>query len=168
MSMPLRTAFVLVPLVLTACSTTGTQGPTAPATAATPATEEAPKVESEAILAREQVTDEASVKHILISWDALGPTLNGQQDPRASDRSRAEAAKLITELAERSENGEDFESLMAEYSEDGGSARSGVAYPVTREAQLAFMFRRIALRLEPGEQGVVKTNFGYHLVRRVE
>lgn len=169
MSTLLRAALVLTSLALAACSTTGAQAPSpaTPGTAGTPAAE-APNVESVEILARDEVTEKASVKHILISWGELGPSLNRQQDPRASDRSRAAAGALITEIAKRAEEGEDFEQLMSEYSEDAGSSQNAMAYPVTRDAQLAFMFRRLALRLEPGEQGVVKTQFGYHLILRVE
>lgn len=165
----LRAALALSFLATAACQTTGATGPTATAAAPeAPAAAPVPVVESDTILARDEVTAKASVKHILISWGELGPTLNGQQDPRAGDRTREAAGKLIKELQARAEEGEDFELLMAEYSEDAGSARSGMSYPVTRDSQLAFMFRRLSLRLEQGELGIVKTQFGYHLIRRME
>jgi len=167
MNTPVRVILALLLVSVAACRTTATPAPSSSGTVVAPPPA-APSVESEEILARDEVTTRASVKHILISWGELGPTLNGQQDPRASNRTRAEAGELITSLGARALEGEDFDLLMAEYSEDAGSARSGMSYPVTRDSQLAFMFRRLSLRLEPGEQGVVKTQFGYHLIRRVE
>lgn len=150
-----------------ACQTSSRQGPSA-VEHAIELEAQRPQIQSEDILAREQQTESASVKHVLIGWDALGPMLQGRQDPRAAERTREEAAELIQDVQQQFEDGADFSTLMALYSEDGGSAKSGMAYPVTREGDLAFMFRRLSLRLHPGETGIVETAFGYHLILRLE
>lgn len=167
----MRRVLVLLPALclpsLTACQTPARQGPSV-TERAVEREAEAPKIQSEDILAREQQTETASVKHVLISWDTLGATLQGRHDPRAAERTQAEAAALIRDIQQQAESGADFSTLMALYSEDGGSAKSGRAYPVTREGDLAFMFKRLSLRLHPGESGIVETPFGYHLILRLE
>ena len=58
--------------------------------------------------------------------------------------------------------------LFAELSEDEGSAKSGMAYPVTPDAGLVEPFKNLSLRLDVNEVGVVKTDFGVHIIQRVE
>jgi hypothetical protein len=57
---------------------------------------------------------------------------------------------------------------MQANSEDRGSATNPEGYWVTPDAQLVLDFRRLGLRLEVGETGVVETDFGFHLMIRVE
>jgi hypothetical protein len=57
---------------------------------------------------------------------------------------------------------------MAELSEDPGSAATGAAYDVTPEAGLVAPFKALGLRLKVREVGVVKTQFGIHILQRVE
>lgn len=125
-------------------------------------------VESSEILAREPVTPRASVAHILIGWAELAPAYRGSMDPRASARSKAEADKVALELLARVRNGEAIEPLMAEFSEDPGSAKSGRPYPVTPEAGLVEPFKNLSLRLNMGEAGLVLTDYGWHVIKRVQ
>jgi parvulin-like peptidyl-prolyl isomerase len=121
-----------------------------------------PELQSNDILERDAVTKKSKVKHILISWKELG------DDERAKQRSRAEADALAKSLYDRVVAGEEIEPLMAEFSEDPGSAQSGIAYDVSPSAQLVFEFRRMGLRLNVGETGLVLTQFGWHVMKRVE
>jgi peptidyl-prolyl cis-trans isomerase D len=57
---------------------------------------------------------------------------------------------------------------MAELSEDPGSAKSGQSYDVKTDTQFVVPFKNLALRLKVGEVGVVKTEFGIHIIQRVE
>ena len=57
---------------------------------------------------------------------------------------------------------------MAEFSEDPGSAESGQSYEVTPSAGLVFEFKRLGLRLKLHESGMVLTDFGWHVMQRVE
>jgi hypothetical protein len=162
---PLLPAFLLALLAACSASQPATRSETA---ASAPAPKPPPPLQSEDILAREQVTRRAMVKHILIGWDALKGNLGDRMDPRAAARTEEQAVALVEELLGRVKAGEPFEQLMAEYSEDGGSASTGRAYEVQRDSQLVFMFRRLGLRLHPDEVGVVASPFGYHIMKRVE
>ena len=124
--------------------------------------------ESADILARTEVVESASVKHILLSWKDLGASYGGQQDPRGAARERADADKLVETLVARLKKGEAIEPLMKEFSEDPGSAASGQGYPVTPGAGLVEPFKKLSLRLKKGEVGVVLTQFGLHIIQRTE
>ena len=71
-------------------------------------------------------------------------------------------------LLERARADEAFEPLMAEFSEDPGSAASGESYSVTPDAELVFEFKRMSLRLNVGESGLVLSQYGWHIIKRVE
>lgn len=120
-------------------------------------------LESADILAREPVTQTAKVKHILLSYaDTKG------EDPRGQKRTRAELEKLVADTVAKLKGGAKIEPLMAELSEDPGSAKSGNSYDATPDAGLVEPFKKLSLRLKPGEVGVVKTEFGYHIIQRVD
>jgi peptidyl-prolyl cis-trans isomerase D len=133
---------------------------------------EAPKssagVISEDILAREPVANTAQVKHILISWADLADAFNGHQDERAAKRTMPEAEKQVQSLVAQLQAGADFDMLMKQWSEDKGSAQSGHAFTVTPDAQLVIEFRQLSLRLNPGEIGVCQSDFGFHIIKRLE
>jgi parvulin-like peptidyl-prolyl isomerase len=122
------------------------------------------KLESTAILKRKPETDVAKVKHIIIGWDEMN-----DGDPRAVNRTRAQLEKLVADLLARLKKGEDFEALMVAHSEDTLDAvKSGKPIEVTADAQLTLPFINLSRRLKVGEVGVVRTEFGLHIVKRVE
>jgi parvulin-like peptidyl-prolyl isomerase len=122
------------------------------------------KLESLAILRRKPETKEAKVKHILVGWSEVNAG-----DPRGKKRTRAELEKLVPELLDRAKKGEPFESLMIAFSEDAPEAvKSGQPYSVTPDEQLVQPFIDLSLRLKVGELGVVRTEFGMHIIKRVE
>jgi peptidyl-prolyl cis-trans isomerase D len=116
------------------------------------------------ILAREPVANHAQIKHILIGWKDL----ESAHDPRAHKRTKQEAEALVKSLLTQLEAGADFDMLMKQHSEDPGSASTGRAYPVSPDAQLVIEFKQLGLRLEVGEVGVVQSDFGFHIMKRVE
>ncbi len=121
-------------------------------------------LESVAIMKRTTTAAKVKVKHILLGWKDLHA-----EDPRGVARTRAELVKLVKKtLAALAKKGTKIEPLMAELSEDPGSAVSGVAYDVTPDARLVKPFLDLSLRLKLGEVGVVKTQFGIHIIKRVE
>jgi parvulin-like peptidyl-prolyl isomerase len=121
------------------------------------------KLDSADILKRAPETEKAKVKHILVGWQQVNAG-----DPRAKKRSRAELEKLVPQILEEAKK-EPFESLMIKYSEDVPEAvKSGDAYPVTPDAGLVEPFKKLSLRLKVGEIGVVRTQFGMHVIKRVE
>jgi hypothetical protein len=124
--------------------------------------------ESQQMLAREPVTERAAVKHILVAWGELAPAYGGQIDPRAATRSREDADALALQLLAQVRAGDPIEPLMAEHSEDPGSASTGVSYTATPDASLVPPFKTLSLRLEVGETGLVLTRYGWHIIQRVE
>jgi parvulin-like peptidyl-prolyl isomerase len=121
-------------------------------------------LESAAILKRTAVHERATVKHILLGWTEVHA-----EDPRGVKRTRAELEKLVkATLKKLSKKGANFEAVMAELSEDPGSAKSGESYTATPDAGLVKPFLDLSLRLEVNEIGVVKTDFGIHIIKRIE
>jgi peptidyl-prolyl cis-trans isomerase D len=119
---------------------------------------------SVAILKRTTVHDRVKVKHILLGWKDVHA-----EDPRGVKRSRVELEKLVkATLKKLSKKGASFEAAMAELSEDPGSAKTGEAYEATPTAGLVKPFLELSLRLDLNEIGVVKTDFGIHIIKRVE
>ena len=125
-------------------------------------------IDSHAILARVEGPGPVEIKHVLIAWDALAATYRGALDPRAARRSNALAAALAQQVAAAlAKDPSQIAALMKEHSEDPGSADDGRAYTVEADAPFVDEFKALALRLDVGEVGVVKTRYGYHVMLRV-
>ncbi len=120
-------------------------------------------LESAAIMKREQLTDHAKVKHILLGWTEVHA-----DDERGKKRDRKALEKLVKATVAKLQKGAKIEPLMKELSEDPGSAESGMSYDVTPDAGLVPPFKQLSLRLKVKEVGVVKTVFGIHIIQRVE
>jgi peptidyl-prolyl cis-trans isomerase D len=116
------------------------------------------------ILAREPVANEAQVKHILIAWKDL----ESANDPRAQKRSKSDAETQVKSLLTQIKAGADFDMLMKAHSEDPGSASNARAYPVSPDAQLVIEFKQLSLRLNVTEVGVVQSDFGFHIIKRIQ
>ncbi|HWO25834.1 MAG TPA: peptidylprolyl isomerase [Kofleriaceae bacterium] len=125
-------------------------------------------VVSRDILEREPVANTAQVKHILISWKDLADTYQGRMDQRAAKRDKAAAEAEVKSIVEQLRGGADFDTLMKAHSEDPGSASTARAYAVSPDAQLVIEFRQISLRLKVSEFGVCQSDFGFHIVKRIE
>jgi len=132
-----------------------------------PATPSSPAVSAD-ILAREPLSNTAKVKHILISWKDLEEAFGGHQDPRAQKRSKAEAEAQVKSLVDQLKAGGDFDALMKASSEDLGSAASGTPFTVTPDAQLVIEFRQLSLRLKVNEIGVCQSDYGFHIIKRLQ
>ena len=74
----------------------------------------------------------------------------------------------MKETVAKLKKGEKIEPLMKSLSEDPGSAATGEGYDVTPDAGLVEPFKQLSLRLKVGEVGVVKTQFGIHIIQRTE
>jgi hypothetical protein len=119
-------------------------------------------VVSKDILQREPIANNASVKHILISWKEIA------RDPRAKDRTKAQAEAEITKLVGQIKAGESFDELMKQNSEDPGSAMTARPYKVSPDASLVIEFKMLATRLRVDEVGVCESEFGFHIIKRIE
>ena len=116
------------------------------------------------ILAREAATNSSKVKHILIGWKDL----ESAQDERAKKRTKQEAEALVRSLVKQLQGGADFDALMKQNSEDPGSANGARSYDVSPDAQLVIEFKQLGLRLNVNEVGVVQSDYGFHIMKRVE
>lgn len=127
------------------------------------------KLDSKEILARPAGTEGVLVQHILVSWKdkAAIYAQRGGQDPRGTARTEADVETLVNATLARIAKGEDFKALMAELSEDPGSNKSGMPYPVDPQAPMVPPFKNMAMRLKLDEIGVVASPFGYHIMKRV-
>lgn len=126
------------------------------------------RVISTDILSREPVANRTRVKHILIGWRALADNYGGGMDPRAEKRTKQMAEKDVESILAQLKGGADFDTLMKAHSEDSGLAANPDGYEVSPDAQLVLDFRRLGLRLQVDEIGVVETQFGFHIMKRVE
>ncbi len=124
-------------------------------------------LESADILARPAGTETAHVQHVLLGWKDSPAAAQGMTDPRSAARTKADTDKLATEVLAKAKAGEDMVALMKQYSEDPGSKDDGRAYPVQPGPSSVPGFTNMALRLQLGEVGLVKTDLGWHVVKRV-
>ena len=157
----------LLALMLVACS--GSPGGPTMNSSMNGGPEQTPQsssVVSADILSREAVTNTAQIKHILIGWKDSGG--EGQRDPRAAKRSKKDAEDQVRALMTQIKAGADFDALMKQWSEDPGSASSGRSYEVTPGAQLVIEFKNLGLKLKVDEVGVVESDFGFHVMKRVQ
>ena len=124
-------------------------------------------VVSQDIMAREPVANHVKVKHILIAWKELDSD-EYHGDPRGTKRSKADAENLVRALVAQLKSGTDFDQLMIQNSEDAGSAATGEPFDVSPDAKLVIEFKTLGLRLAVGEFGVCESEFGFHIMKRVE
>jgi hypothetical protein len=165
----MRLAVVIALVLAAACGTAkpgGMSGPTMNGKVNKPLPSET--VVSLDILEREPVSNRTMVKHILVSWKDLADAFGGNMDPRGAARSKNDAEDAVRAIRKEIDAGADFDSLMGEHSEDRGSAAIAKAYMVTPDANLVLEFRQLGLRLDVGEVGVCETQFGFHIIKRVE
>jgi hypothetical protein len=164
-----RAAVVAVAFCLAACGPGMKGGPAMNNSMNGPeATPQSSPVVSADILAREPLTNAAHVKHILIAWKDLGDAYGGHLDPRAALRTKADAEAKVREILAKLKAGASFDAEMKEDSEDPGSALNAHVYDVSPDAQLVIEFRMIGMRLHPGEIGVVQSDYGFHIVLRID
>ncbi len=85
----------------------------------------------------------------------------------ASDATlNAEAQKKAEDVLAKLKAGGKFEDLAKEYSADPGSAEQGGDLGWFGKGTMVKEFEDAAFALQPGEMsGLVKTNFGYHIIR---
>jgi parvulin-like peptidyl-prolyl isomerase len=98
--------------------------------------------------------------HILVSYKGVAQT--------SATRSKAEALKLAQDLLARAKKGEAFETLAKQYS-DCPSAKDGGDLGFFRQGQMVPPFDKAAFSLKPGQMSdIVETQFGYHIIKRVQ
>jgi peptidyl-prolyl cis-trans isomerase SurA len=77
---------------------------------------------------------------------------------------------LVNELYHRAKQGEDFQTLAKEYSEDRGSAGNGGELPWFGAGRMVQEFEKAAFDLSSNEEisQPVRTGFGWHILKRID
>jgi foldase protein PrsA len=101
-----------------------------------------------------QSIDYASVRHILIGCDK-----------EAEQAVEDEKNKKAQEILDRVNSGEDFAALAEEFSEDEGSKNTGGIYQVRQNGQFVPEFEQWAFSHKPGDTGIVRSEFGFHVMK---
>lgn len=88
---------------------------------------------------------------------------------KAGDESEKEAREKIEGLLQRVKNGENFEDLCRQFSEDPGSASRGGEIGFMQRGDFVPEFEEVAFLLDPGEfSDIVKTRFGFHIIQCID
>jgi len=126
-------------------------------------------VVSSSILAREPLANKVEVKHILIGWKSVGRD-GKPNDKRAMEREKSDAETLVkTIVGQLRANAIDFDTAMKTYSEDPGSASGARPYTVAHDdMNFDSDFRMLSIRLNTDEFGVVESQFGFHIIKRIQ
>jgi peptidyl-prolyl cis-trans isomerase C len=101
--------------------------------------------------------------HILLS---TRDTVTGQE---VSEETKKEKRQQIDKILERVKKGEDFASLVREYSDDPGSKNTRGEYTFARGQFRNPEFESAAFALKTNQiSGVVTTAFGFHIIKLYE
>lgn len=100
-----------------------------------------------------------SVRHLLVQPD--------EQTDEAWDAAYQEAQRLLEEWKSGDADEDSFAALATEYTEDGGSKSNGGLYQnITRTSNYVEPFLNWAVdeSRKTGDTGIVKTDYGYHIM----
>ncbi|HEV2275962.1 MAG TPA: peptidylprolyl isomerase [Acidobacteriaceae bacterium] len=105
-----------------------------------------------------QVPDQVKVRHILI-----------KVDPSADAKTDAAAKQQADNILKQLKAGANFADLAKKYSDDPGSKAEGGELGFIQRGVTVPAFESAAFGLQPGQlSGVVKTQFGYHIIQSEE
>jgi len=99
-----------------------------------------------------EVSDSASVRHILIS----------PENPKIGSKERAKV--LADSLLSVINNGGNFDTLVVKYTDDTGSKSKGGVYEDFTEGTMVKPFNDFSFKSKVGDIGIVETDFGFHIV----
>jgi peptidyl-prolyl cis-trans isomerase NIMA-interacting 1 len=149
---------ILLTLVANACIVTTHDGPGAPPKAAV---EE--RVITKPATATENLPTEIAASHLLVQYAG-----SKSASPRIS-RTRDEARKRADEALARARGGEDFATLVGEYSDEPGAKERGGSLGRFQHHAMVRQFSDAAFHLKVGQlSDVVETPFGFHVILRTE
>lgn len=112
----------------------------------------------------ESVYGKYTVKHILIK-----PDTNTEMDDEEIAAKEEEALNKANEVIEKLNNGEDWATLVSEYSEDEGSKDNEGLIENFTKGDVVDEFFNASVALENGKYSnePVKSDFGYHIILKV-
>ena len=102
---------------------------------------------------------EIKVAHLMIRMNA-----------NAAKADSLTAKKKVDELASRLKKGENWDKLVAQFSEDAGSAANGGELPPFGTGRMIPSFEEVAFKLQkPGDiSSPVQTPYGWHVIKLIE
>lgn len=112
----------------------------------------------------DKIFGDISAKHILIS-----PEVEDDATDAEKTAAEEEALKLANEIISKLKNGEDFDELAKEYSDDESTASNGGLLSDFVYGDMVEEFEEAAKKLETGKYTTtaVKTTYGYHIIYKV-
>jgi parvulin-like peptidyl-prolyl isomerase len=152
------------------CVVTTYEGPTEPPRVLVPPppVSDAPPFEADDPSAEDLDTSDPS-QPTVIARHLVVMHVDSLRAPPAIKRTKAEARARATEALERARAGEDFATLVAEYSDEPGASERGGRLPRFRRGDMVKEFSDAAFALEPGQLSeLVETPFGFHVIERLE
>lgn len=105
--------------------------------------------------------EQVRVKHVLFM------TIDQATREPLSEEKQEAAKKKADDILARVKAGEDIATLAKEFSEDGGSKDNGGEYTFAR-GKMVKAFEEWSFGAKVGDAGVVKTEYGYHVIRLEE
>lgn len=112
----------------------------------------------------EKIFGDISAKHILITPDTDSNATDAEKKA-AEEKALKEANEIISKL----KNGEEFDKLAKEHSDDESNASKGGLLPDFVHGDMVKEFEEAAKKLEVGKYTTtaVKTTYGYHIIYKV-
>jgi len=113
----------------------------------------------------EKIFGDISAKHILISPEVKSGATDAEK--KAAEE---EALKLANEIITKLKNGEKFDDLAKEHSDDESNASKGGLLSDFVHGDMVEEFEEAAKKLEKGKYTTtpVKTTYGYHIIYKVD
>jgi len=106
------------------------------------------------------VPAQVKASHIL----ALFPWI--EDGSEETEEGRDEALDKIKMIEDKLENGEDFEELARQYSDDQSNAENGGDLGYVSEGQMVEEFDKVLFSLDEGETSkIVETVYGFHIIK---
>lgn len=112
----------------------------------------------------EKIFGDIKAKHILIKPD-VSDNMTAEQKKAKEDEALKTAKEVITKL----KNGENFDDLAKEYSDDEGTKDKGGLLNDFTHGTMVTEFEEAAKKLENGKYTTepVKTQYGYHIIYKI-
>ncbi|HWC76918.1 MAG TPA: peptidylprolyl isomerase, partial [Blastocatellia bacterium] len=112
--------------------------------------------------------DEVHARHILISTRAEEDDAGAPDAPtkKAKPLTKDEARKKAQSILDRVRNGEDFNKLAEEHSDDPSSKPKGGDLGFFAKGAMVPQFDSAAFSMKPGEiSDLIETEFGFHIIK---
>ena len=119
--------------------------------------------------AKDTSVSSADVRHLLVqaaTTDENGKALSTAEQNKNFEAAKKEAEELLEEWKAGDATEESFSALVKEHTDDAGSKETGGLYEgIANDGKYVQEFTEWALQdHKPGDTGIVKTTYGYHIM----